>query len=324
MMIFFKIIAILIATGAGLLQIGLEYRWHDKRTNRHKQVRSLLIFLMVVGFLAASILVVWDDRQSEKQIQTLTALKSSAETAAKDFEKRELKAIEDREKIKVDLNALQTEYNRQVLEERIREEAATQQRKQLENQIEGLRDKLEPFVRVATARFPDQHDERSALSKLANELRTLESRTKKIETEKEREKIQSTYRQPNPSLRNLVINRLRAIIEKHNNLVINIECEMGNRQRLRVVNDLVAMIKEANIPVNRISSQSFFRKPPPPIRATFNPDDEVLFHNVISSFNGYLGGEITRTRRSDTPRGTIKLKFYGEPVFFTNTGVEFH
>lgn len=324
MMIFFKIIAILITTGAGLLQIGLEYRWHDKRTNRHKKVRSLLIFLMVVGFLAASILVFWDDRQSEKQIQTLTALKRSAEKAAKDSENRELKAIKDREKIKIDLNALQTEYYRQVLEARALEEAAIQQRKTLENQIERLQDNLEPFLRVANTRFPEQHDEKSALSKLANELKTLESRTKKIETEKEQEKIQSSYRKPDPSLRNQVINRLRTINEKDNNLVMTIECEMGNQYRLRVVNDLVAMIKEANIPVNLISSQSFFQKPPPPIIATFNPDDEVLFHGVISSLNGYMGGEITRIRRSDTPRGTIKIEFYGEPVFFTNTGVEFH
>jgi hypothetical protein len=324
MMIYIKIIAILIASGAGLFQIALEYRWHDKRTKIHKQVRSLLILLMVMGFFAAAILVVWDDRQSEKQIQALTDLKSGAEKATKDSEERELKAIEDREKIKVDLSALQAEYNRQLLEARVLEDAATQQRKQLENQIEGLQGQLEPFVRIATNRFPGQYDEKIALSKLANELKTLKNRTKKIETEKEKARIQSTYQQPDPILRNQVIRRLRAIIEKEKNLAISIDCEMGNQQRLRVVNDLVVMIKEANIPVKRIFSQTAYLKPPSPVIATFNPDDELLFHDVIFSFSGYLGGELTRTRRSDTPRGTIKLKFNGEPVFFTNTGLEFH
>lgn len=324
MMISIKIVAILIATGAGLLQIGLEHRWHDKRTKRHKKVRSLLILLMIVGCLTASILVVWDGRQSEKQIQTLTTLKNNAEKATIDSENRELKAIEDREKIKADLKALQTDYNRQVFESKTREETATNQRKQLEHQIEGLQDKLEPFVSFATKRFPGQHDEKTALSKLADELKTLANRTKKIENEKEQEKIQSTYRQPDPSLRNQVIDRLMAIKQNDNSLVIEIDCENGNQLRLRVVNDLVAMIKEANIPVKLVGTQTFFKKPPPPIRATFNPDDEALFHTVISCFSGYLGGTITRTRKSDSPRGKIKLKFYGQPVFFNNTGVEFH
>lgn len=302
-MIFIKIIAIISTFLAGLIQIALEYRWHDKRTKKHKRVRSLLICFMILGVLVATISVIWDDRQSEE---------------------REQRAIDDRVKIKADLNSLQAKYDQQVLEARSFEHAATQQRKQLESQIEGLQDKLEPFVTIATNRFPGQYDEKIALSKLANELRELESRTKKIETEKERERIQSTYKRPDLRLRNQVISRLRTIIEKEKSLVISIEYEMGNQLRLRVVNDLITMIKEANIPVNRTSSQTHFRKPPPPMRAIFHPDDEQLFHNVISAFRGYLGGKITRTRKPDTPRGKIRLKFYGEPVFFTNTGVEFH
>ncbi len=189
-MILVKIIAIVIATAAGLLRFGLEYRWHDKRTNKHKKVKALLILLMVVGLLTASILVVWDGQQSEEQIQ-------SAEKAAKDSERRELKAIEDRESIKVDLDALQTEYNRQVLEARTREETATKQRKQLEdqanasaardatsqaellalrNQIGDLNERLEPLVLIATRIYPGL-PEGSALERLTESLADVRTRT---------------------------------------------------------------------------------------------------------------------------------------------------
>ena len=94
-MILFKIIAIFLTAGAGLLQIGLEYRWHDKRTKKHKRIRSLLIFLMIIGVLTASFLVFYDDQQSEKQIKSLTELKSGFEKEASDAEQRESNAIEE-------------------------------------------------------------------------------------------------------------------------------------------------------------------------------------------------------------------------------------
>ena len=207
-LLFLKIVAILIVAGVAFLQIGLDFRFQNERTGRQKLVRSLLILLLGVGFLAALILVVWSDRQSENQVQTLATVKNSAEKALENSkkkelilttdlektkvdlnalrakynnaekalensEKREFKAIENLERIKIAFNALQIKYNRQVLDETIREKAATHQREQLKNKIGGLQDKLEPFVKVATTRFPHLSDEKNALSKLADELKNF-------------------------------------------------------------------------------------------------------------------------------------------------------
>ena len=93
---------------------------------------------------------------------------------------------------------------------------------------------------------------------------------------------------------------------------------------MSVVKDLVGMIKAAGITVKLSTGQTFFLKPPPPIRVVYNPEDEDLFHKVMSALEGYMGGNVTRTRKKEMQSGILNLEFYGSPVFFTNTGVGFH
>ncbi len=81
-----KIIAIILASGAALLKDFLEYKWHDKRTKVHKQVRFVLVLLTIVGGVIASALVIYDDGQLKKQIET-------AEINEGNSEKRESEAI---------------------------------------------------------------------------------------------------------------------------------------------------------------------------------------------------------------------------------------
>jgi general secretion pathway protein A len=144
------------------------------------------------------------------------------------------------------------------------------------------------------------------------------------ESDKEQGKDHSTYQQPSVSLRNQVISRLKSTAKLHKDLVINIGCELGDQQRLRVVKDLVDMIKATGISVKLSEEQTFFLKPPPPIRVTHNPDDKDLFCKVMSALNGYMGGKVTRTQNEEMQSGMVFLEFYGKPRFFANTGVEFH
>ena len=50
-MIYLKIIALIISIGAGLIRVGLDYKWHDKRTNKHKLIKNILVVLMILGLL---------------------------------------------------------------------------------------------------------------------------------------------------------------------------------------------------------------------------------------------------------------------------------
>lgn len=87
-----KIVAILITTVVGLIQIALEYKWHDKLTAIHKRIRVVLISLMIVGFSTAAVLIYLGDRDARDRLATLIDLKSSAEKSADDEERREKRA----------------------------------------------------------------------------------------------------------------------------------------------------------------------------------------------------------------------------------------
>ena len=142
-----QLLAILVVTCIGLIHIGLEYKWHDKRTKRHKQIRFILISLMIISFLAASVLVFLDDRQSKKQIQELSKLNISHEKTAEVAAKRENEAIEDRERIKNELYILQEE--------------------------------IKPVVQLATKKYPDL-DTKNALFKLAEEIQNLQKQNEEL------------------------------------------------------------------------------------------------------------------------------------------------
>lgn len=140
-MILVKIISIFFATSAGLCQICLEYKWHDKRTKKHKAIRSLLIFIMILGFLTASLLTIYDDRQVNNQISKLEELKKSAEDATLDAVKRESKAVEERTKI--------------------------------QNELIQLKDEIKPIVELAMKKYPELNLT-DAIAKLKEDVENLQ------------------------------------------------------------------------------------------------------------------------------------------------------
>lgn len=135
-----KIVAILITTVVGLIQIALEYKWHDKRTAIHKKIRVVLISLMIVGFSTAAVLIYLDDRDARDRLATLIDLKSSAEKSADDAERREQKAHQDRLLIQQNLDELKFQ--------------------------------MEPFISLAIANYPNL-DATNALSRLSNDIKSL-------------------------------------------------------------------------------------------------------------------------------------------------------
>lgn len=150
MMIIIKIIAIALATLSGLIQIGLEYYWRDRRTTKHKRIRLQLIFLMIIGFVTAVVLVVNDDKDAQKQINTLTDLKLKAEEGALESSKRECKAQEDRKKI--------------------------------QNKLDKINEQMKPLLDIAVAKYPNLSVDK-ALQNLAERIKTIEADS--VNTKKE-------------------------------------------------------------------------------------------------------------------------------------------
>ena len=65
-MLFLTLLALGVAAGAGLLQIGLEYKFHDKRTRRHRQIRALLVSLLVLSAIGGGALLILDDLEQAR------------------------------------------------------------------------------------------------------------------------------------------------------------------------------------------------------------------------------------------------------------------
>jgi len=70
-MLFLKILAIMIPISAGLIRVGLDYKWYDKRTSTHKLIRKILVVCMIFGFIVAPIIVWHDHEQSITQFNTI-------------------------------------------------------------------------------------------------------------------------------------------------------------------------------------------------------------------------------------------------------------
>lgn len=135
-----KIAAIFITMAIGLLQIALEYKWHDKRTAPHKKIRKVLIGIMILGFSSAALLVYRDDRGAQEQMSRLIELKNTAEKSTQESEIREQRAQADRHLIQDDLDELKSQ--------------------------------IQPFLVIAAAKYPNL-DEKNALNRLSDDIKSI-------------------------------------------------------------------------------------------------------------------------------------------------------
>lgn len=68
-MIFWKILISVLSSFIALLGIGLEYKWHDKKTKWHKRIRNILITLIILSAAGAIYVIYKDELRVQKDIQ---------------------------------------------------------------------------------------------------------------------------------------------------------------------------------------------------------------------------------------------------------------
>jgi len=152
-MLWLKLLLPILTLSVALVQIELEYRWHDRRTKRHRWVRRILIlFIIVASFITLNV-VYQNHQDSLIRDQTLKEIKNQGEES--------LRAAEERER------------------------KAQNERNFLEKQIVALNGKLDPFVEIAKVRYPNVSEE-AALSKLAEDVKDLQKRAQQLEVEARR------------------------------------------------------------------------------------------------------------------------------------------
>jgi hypothetical protein len=249
--------------------------------------------MMIVGFLSTSILVIYDDRQSDLQVRTLTSLKESAEKTAKNSEERELKAISDREQIK--------------------------------KELENLQNQIGPVVKLATEKYPTL-DINEALTKLAEDVQILQMQNEELKLKTNELKEQDYFHPLNSETKNTVIQRLSRIVNSESNrdIQITIVCESGNTNRQKVAKQLVDILSQGGFKAKGPSpTMTFSRGVLPPVRMSLNLADEDIARQLAFALNPYLNVKFLGKKSSENEQSRITIAIYGDPIFSENGIVTF-
>lgn len=132
---------------AGVLELALQYRWHDRRTRIHKRVRLALVAILLIGGIVSTIAVVQEDRQASQEVERLEELLAAAEKSEAAAEAREKAAVASRSDLETRLGELQAE--------------------------------LQPFLELASRRHPEQPQD-EALAALLAELQGVRTRLDEV------------------------------------------------------------------------------------------------------------------------------------------------
>jgi hypothetical protein len=83
-----------------LLQLFVDYKWHNKRTKKHKIIRRILIAVIIIFGGISIYTSTIQENSSQKLAQNLDDLKKYSEKSISDSDTREKKAQSEREEIK--------------------------------------------------------------------------------------------------------------------------------------------------------------------------------------------------------------------------------
>ncbi len=133
----FPIITLIIA----LINLGLQHRWKDKRTKKHKIIKRFLIFSMVLTALLSIVFIKISENEFKQILNNQINLRIEAEA---------------------------------------RDSLARKQRDRLENRLTNIEKKFEPFVMMGKRIYPKKSSE-EALNNILIDLNNLANSIKKTE-----------------------------------------------------------------------------------------------------------------------------------------------
>ena len=142
-MLLLKLLAPLLVLITTLLRIGLDYKWRDRRTKRHHSRLTVVLVSVMVLAAVTTLFVIYHDHQS--------------------FADQEIK-----------LSEIHVQAQKAVESAEARERSAHEERNVLQRHIVALSERLDPFVELATARYPGSAVE-DALASLLSEIKELQA-----------------------------------------------------------------------------------------------------------------------------------------------------
>lgn len=73
-MLWFKLFAPVLLFAIAFVRLGLQDKWHDRRTKEHKRILGLLVCLMVVAMLTSCFAIWWDSSEASDLKSQVTKL----------------------------------------------------------------------------------------------------------------------------------------------------------------------------------------------------------------------------------------------------------
>jgi prefoldin subunit 5 len=248
---------------------------------------------MILGAIIAAVLIVLDDRQSTAQIKTLTELKSSADSAA---------------------------YHAAG-----REEDAKKDRTELKQEIVKLRSRIDPFLSLATARYPSIDPEK-ALERLAQDIKELKQRSEQLDARTQRLAERDFFRPLGSNPRQLVVANLKRVFARFPGpkISVSVSVEIGHSGRQTVAKELVDILQEGGAQVSGpLPVMTFAKGVLPAVIIKMNPADEDVARALAEVLNPFVKTVFSGTKKADIEVGKISVNLHGEPLFDENGVVTF-
>lgn len=145
-MLIIKIVGPTLVLLITLLQVYFD-KIIDKRTRKYKRAKNGLLIVIIIAILFSITIVIIDDSNSKETINQLEKINSSLSESNKNSIKQE--------------------------------QLAKEERAALENRIISLNEKLDPFLKVALEKYPNQN-ENVALQNLIKDFHDLERKTEHL------------------------------------------------------------------------------------------------------------------------------------------------
>lgn len=267
----------------GVLEVLMEWKWHDWRTRLNK----LLIIILILLAIASIYLIISDHSERKEQADQLRQIIQKEEMTLDEARKREKDAIKDREKLQKNVDSLHSRLSQLV-------------------------SRLEPFLEVAKLRHPDIPID-VALNFLLREL----SETKELATRDIPKTLDKKIRSDalvSLSKWRKKYNSYKVILHLDNLQTPNTE------QAYQIMIDL---LKESLIPYRIARRTYIkIGKPVAPIVVATSRAQVDIAQELLEAFSPAFSSKVHIQQSDSINEGEIYLTINGIPNFFNDGHIE--
>ncbi|MCH8010939.1 MAG: hypothetical protein IIA61_03165 [Candidatus Marinimicrobia bacterium] len=128
------------------------------------------------------------------------------------------------------------------------------------------------------------------------------------------------------NIRTNVLASLKALRAEYGDAcpIVKVSVEQGSRNRDRIVQDVIDLLKNAGFKPIPFSSKMTFRTgTPAAFQINLNPEDTPFVTDLFQAFSPFLRTDVVGKRSTNQPAGEVEMVFEGEPKFRSDGSIKF-